>query len=66
MEATAPAKVHVHCIFNWRVSAFFYLYRRDVLGVPEAEARAEMESVWQPDAVWAAFIAPKGGAPEAE
>ena len=27
-EATAEAKVHVHCIFNWRVSAFFYRYRR--------------------------------------
>jgi protein tyrosine phosphatase (PTP) superfamily phosphohydrolase (DUF442 family) len=48
--------VHVHCIANYRVSAFFYRYRRDVLGVNEAEARAEMEQVWHPEGVWAAFI----------
>ena len=28
--------VHVHCIMNWRVSAFFYRYNRDVTGMPEA------------------------------
>jgi hypothetical protein len=26
------APMHVHCIANYRVSAFFYRYRRDVLG----------------------------------
>jgi hypothetical protein len=48
--------VHVHCIANYRVSAFFYRYRRDVLGMNEAEARAEMEQVWHPEGVWAVFI----------
>jgi protein tyrosine phosphatase (PTP) superfamily phosphohydrolase (DUF442 family) len=48
--------VHVHCIVNARVTAFFYRYRRDVLGVPEQDARAAMDSVWQPGGVWAAFI----------
>jgi len=38
----------VHCIANARVSAFFYRFRRDVLGMDEAQARAEMEAVWQP------------------
>lgn len=56
-EAT-PDKVHVHCIFNWRVSAFFYRYRRDVLGMDEAAARADMDPIWQPHGVWAEFIAP--------
>jgi hypothetical protein len=37
--------VHVHCIANYRVSAFFYRYRRDVLGMNGAEARAEIEQV---------------------
>jgi protein tyrosine phosphatase (PTP) superfamily phosphohydrolase (DUF442 family) len=50
----AGRTVHVHCIVNARVSAFFYRYRRDAIG--EAAARAELESVWQPAAVWAAFI----------
>jgi len=56
---------HVHCIFNARVSAFFYRYRRERLGVPEAEARARMESVWRPGGVWARFIgdAAREGAP---
>jgi hypothetical protein len=33
-----------------------YRYRRDVLGIDEAQARAEMEAVWQPEGVWAAFV----------
>jgi hypothetical protein len=44
------------CIANYRVSAFFYRYRRDVLGMNEAEAGAEMEQVWHPEGVWAAFV----------
>jgi hypothetical protein len=40
--------VHVHCIVNARVSAFFYRYQRDVLGSDEAKARAAMETVWRP------------------
>jgi protein tyrosine phosphatase (PTP) superfamily phosphohydrolase (DUF442 family) len=48
--------VHVHCIANYRVSAFVYRYRRDVLGVDEPQARAEMEAIWQPEGVWATFV----------
>jgi len=50
--------VHVHCIANYRVSAFFCRYRRDVLGMDAAQARAEMEAVWQPEGVWREFIDP--------
>lgn len=56
MDAIGEATVHVHCIVNARVSAFLYRYRRDVLGLDEPQARAEMETVWQPGGVWAAFI----------
>ena len=42
MEELADVPVHVHCIANYRVSAFFYRYRRDVLGWDDAKARAEM------------------------
>ncbi len=59
MEELKDVPVHVHCIANYRVSAFFYRYRRDVLGWDEALARAEMEMCWQPNAVWAKFIAPR-------
>ena len=49
-------KLHIHCIANYRVSAFVYRYRRSVLGVDAAQARIDLDQVWQPDAVWAAFI----------
>jgi hypothetical protein len=41
---------------NARVSAFLYLYRRDVLGMNEVQAREAMETIWRPGGVWAAFI----------
>ena len=54
--------VHVHCIMNWRVTAFFYLIDR-AGGVPEAEARARMAAVGNPledenaPPVWRALLA---------
>jgi len=45
--AANPGPHHVHCIMNWRVTAFFYLLDR-AAGVPEAEARARMTMVWNP------------------
>ncbi len=63
MGRVAEQPVHVHCILNARVSAFFYRYRRDVLGEDDAAALAEMESVWRPGGVWARFIGdPEGDA----
>jgi protein tyrosine phosphatase (PTP) superfamily phosphohydrolase (DUF442 family) len=56
MEQLKDVPVHVHCIANYRVSAFFYRYRRDMLGMDEAEARADMEDVWHPEGVWATFV----------
>jgi uncharacterized protein (TIGR01244 family) len=54
--------VHVHCIMNWRVSAFFYRWNRE-RGIDEAEARRQMEAIWSPDEndhpdapKWAAFV----------
>ena len=59
MDELKDWPVHVHCIANYRVSAFFYRYRRDVLGMDEGRARADLEKLWRPTEVWAAFIAPK-------
>ena len=54
--------VHVHCIMNWRVSAFFCRYNREN-GMDEAQARGQMERIWSPDEndhedapAWAAFV----------
>ena len=66
--ATLPGPVHVHCILNWRVSAFFCRYHRAGMGMPAQEARALMAVQWDPATtahpagpVWARVIA--GGAP---
>ena len=59
LAATATEPVHVHCIMNWRVSAFFYRYRRDVAGMPEPAARTDLDRIWQPDPVWTEFIRPR-------
>ncbi len=57
MAELKDVPVHVHCIANYRVSAFFFRYRRAVLGVEDAQARADLERIWQPEGVWAEFAA---------
>ena len=59
MAALGDDPVHVHCAANYRVSAFFYRYRRDVVGADANVARATMDDVWQPTGVWAGFVAMK-------
>jgi hypothetical protein len=58
MEQLKDVPVHVHCIANCRVSAFFYRYRRDVLGMDEQQACAAMVAIWHPKGVWADFVRP--------
>ena len=43
----ADGPVHVHCIMNWRVSAFLYLLEREG-GASESEAHARMAEIWDP------------------
>lgn len=45
--AAHPGPTHVHCIMNFRVTAFFYLLDC-AAGVPEPEAQARMAMVWNP------------------
>jgi protein tyrosine phosphatase (PTP) superfamily phosphohydrolase (DUF442 family) len=40
--------VHVHCIMNWRVSAFLSRWHCE-RGMDEAAARAQMEQIWSPE-----------------
>jgi protein tyrosine phosphatase (PTP) superfamily phosphohydrolase (DUF442 family) len=56
LMAAGDEPVHVHCILNARVSAFFYRYRIAAMGMDATVARAAMETVWRPGGVWAAFI----------
>ena len=56
VEAHADTAIHVHCIYNARVSAFFYRYAKSGRGGSEAEAFALMDGIWRPGDDWAAFI----------
>ncbi|MEO1287079.1 MAG: hypothetical protein AAFV93_04870 [Chloroflexota bacterium] len=49
----------MHCIANYRVSAFVMLYRVTQRDVPLADAKAFKETVWNPEHVfpiWETFI----------
>lgn len=60
MEANEGKKVLVHCIANFRASAFIMLYRVIKKGVPFAEAEQHMRAIWNPEEkypIWVDFIA---------
>jgi len=48
MKANEDRTVYVHCVANYRGSVFTFLYRVLVEGVPEEEARQDLESIWNP------------------
>jgi protein tyrosine phosphatase (PTP) superfamily phosphohydrolase (DUF442 family) len=57
MDELGDKTVHVHCIANYRVSAFLYRYRVDRLGWNRETARLDLDAVWRPDGPWAALVA---------
>ena len=56
LKANPDDMIHVHCIYNARVSAFFYRYATDGLGMSLAAAFENMDSIWRPGSDWADFI----------
>ncbi len=48
--------VFVHCIMNYRVSAFCYRYLTDVCGFPPGDARSPILMEWTPEGVWAEVV----------
>ena len=56
-QAHAGQRVWVHCAANMRVSAFLGLYRVLREGASPDSAFDLMHDLWQPNAVWTAFIA---------
>ncbi|WP_189369121.1 protein tyrosine phosphatase family protein [Tateyamaria omphalii] len=56
LEAYPDQKMHVHCIYNARVSAFFYRYAKLGFEMSEADAFANMDSIWRPGNDWSSFI----------
>lgn len=56
MAQSREDTLHIHCMANFRVSAFLYRYDREVRGFGDMQARALMDTVWKPGGVWAQFI----------
>ena len=56
MEEVGEEPVHVHCIYNARVSAFMFRYAQEGRGGSSEEARTLMDGIWRPGGVWAKFI----------
>ena len=52
MKTLAGTRVFVHCILNYRVSAFMFHYLSKVAGLDEAASRSPMFSNWEPDETW--------------
>ena len=70
MQRNTGKKTLLHCQVNARATAFSFLYRVIYEDVPVAEAKADMNTVWQPNAVWRDFIfevlAQNGKSPDCE
>ncbi|MEX0964466.1 MAG: protein tyrosine phosphatase family protein [Pseudohongiellaceae bacterium] len=70
MQRNTGKKTLLHCQVNARATAFSFLYRVIFEDVPVAEAKADMNTVWQPNQVWRDFIftvmAQNGVSPECE
>lgn len=56
MRRNTDKKTLLHCQINARATAFSFLYRVIYENVPVAVAKADMNTVWQPNEVWRDFI----------
>lgn len=56
MQREPQSKTFLHCQVNARATAFSFLYRVLYQGVDVAAAKADMNTVWQPNSVWRDFI----------
>jgi protein tyrosine phosphatase (PTP) superfamily phosphohydrolase (DUF442 family) len=56
MDLLQGKKIFVHCAANMRVSAFMALYRVLRLGWEPDRAMEDVHRIWEPNAVWDAFI----------
>jgi len=56
MARDKDKKTLLHCQVNARATAFSFLYRTIFEDVSVAEAKADMNTVWQPSEIWRDFI----------
>lgn len=56
LQEAPDKRTLLHCQVNYRASAFALLYRVIYEDVPVAQARADMERIWQPNETWQRYI----------
>lgn len=56
MQRNTDKKTLLHCQVNARATAFSFLYRVIHEDISISEAKADMNTVWQPNEVWRDFI----------
>jgi len=56
MQQQPGQKTLLHCQANYRASAFSFLYRVLHNDVAVGDAKADMNSIWQPNEVWTKLI----------
>ncbi len=56
MQREQEMKTLLHCQVNARATAFSFLYRVVYEDVPVAEAKQDMDKVWQPNQTWRDLI----------
>jgi len=56
LQSAQAERVHIHCIFNARVTAYWYRYICEFRPQDKEETRTAMESIWRPGKHWAVFI----------
>ena len=56
MQREPDKKTLLHCQANYRASAFAFLYRVIYQDVPVAQAKADMNTIWQPNETWRDLI----------
>lgn len=52
LSSLSEKRVWVHCIMNYRVSAFMYVYHKYVLRTPFDNINLEVFEQWSPDEKW--------------
>lgn len=56
LSSLSQRKVWVHCIMNYRVSAFMYVYHKYILQTPFDNIDLSVFEEWSPDEQWQAIM----------
>ncbi|MAI94412.1 MAG: phosphatase [Halieaceae bacterium] len=56
LDELREKKIWIHCAANMRVSAFFFRYRTEKLGVDSSLAKHDLNQIWEPFDYWKPFM----------